>query len=275
MRDVDQLALDPEQRLEHLRRLIERKNQMAGEVEDLEAQLDRLGRDARQGQPDASRRLREAAKGMRDSRLADKILFSRGVVQGRSAEYARNFEEQIGSDLEDVERRIREALGAIGESREQRLARSLDRARDLVNALESLDERMRARAEQQGQEGQPGQGSQSRLQDRQFRRELVERRSELGELREELQREGVDVRELGNILRSLGRLDNQGEIGTPRGLDQLKDAIIPGLKEFEYALRRQLEGPEQQLFLSGSDEVPAEYRKLVEEYYKALSLERR
>ncbi len=94
-------------------------------------------------------------------------------------------------------------------------------------------------------------------------------------MRRALRREGVDVRKMGNILRSLGRLENQREIGTPRGLAQLKDAIIPGLKEFEYALRRQLEGPEQQLFLSGSDEVPAEYRKLVEEYYKALSVERR
>jgi hypothetical protein len=59
-------------------------------------------------------------------------------------------------------------------------------------------------------------------------------------------------------------------------LAELQAAIIRDLKEFEYVLRRELVGAEaRELLLSGSDEVPPEYRELVEEYYKSLAEERR
>ena len=51
----------------------------------------------------------------------------------------------------------------------------------------------------------------------------------------------------------------------------LREGIIPGLKEFEFQLRKAVGGIEEEAFLSGSGEVPEEYRKLVEEYYRNLS----
>jgi len=305
MEDVERLAQDDPQRQERVNRLTERKDEMAEEVRDLESQLTELSRSARGEQPDAAEKLQEAAREMRDSRLADKILFSRGVIQGRSPDYARNFEEQIGSDLDQLESQIREALGAVGESREARLERTLDRTRDLVNALESLDERMGQQQGQEGQEGQQGQRGQEGQQQgqgqqgqrggqpggnpqtgggdfspedmgRQFQSELRQRRGELQELRRELQQEGVDVTQLNELLRTLEVLESLDPIGDPRGMEQLAEAVIPGLKEFEYMLRRQIGGADmEQLFLSGSDEVPPEYRELVEEYYRLLSRNRR
>ncbi|MDH3457463.1 MAG: hypothetical protein OER90_11560 [Gemmatimonadota bacterium] len=313
IRDVERLSDDNPQRSERLRRLMDRKDEMTEEVRDLESQLTELAREARDDQPDAARKLQEAAREMRDTRLADKIAYSRGVIQSRSGDYARNFEEQIGSDLDELEQRIRDAAGAVGESREQRLGRSLDRARDVARGLESLEERMQAAQEgqeQKGQEGRQGQSSESSESSqsseqgggeaerqegqpsgapsgggtgqispddvRQFQGELRQRRGELEELRRELRREGVDVGELDGILRGLRALENRGVIGELRGLAQLGAEIIPGLKEFEYALRRQMIGAEdgEQLFLSGSEDVPPEYRELVEEYYKALSRRR-
>jgi DNA repair exonuclease SbcCD ATPase subunit len=308
MRDVERLSDDDAQRSERLRRLMDRKAEMTDEVRDLESQLTELSREGRDDQPDAARKLQEAARQMRDTRLADKIAYSRGVIQSRSGDYARNFEEQIGSDLEELEQRIRDAAGAVGESREQRLGRSLDRARDVARGLESLEERMQSAREssessqssesseqegQQGenqggraaerQEGQPsgapqggGTGQISPDDVRQFQGELRQRRGELEQLRRELRQEDVDVDELDDIVRGLRALENRGAIGEPRGLAQLGAEIIPGLKEFEYALRRQIIGTEdgEQLFLSGSEDVPPEYRDLVEEYYKALSRRR-
>jgi molybdenum-dependent DNA-binding transcriptional regulator ModE len=298
IRDVERLSEDDPQRSERLQRLMDRKDEMTTEVRDLESQLTEISREARDNQPDAARKLQEAAREMRDTRLADKIAYSRGVIQGRSTEYARNFEEQIGSDLEEVEQRIRDAAGAVGESREQRLGRTLDRARDVASALESLEERIQAAQEgqeaQEGQQGQQEQGGRAAERQRgqpsgaprgggagqispddvrQFEGELRQRRGELAELRRELQQEGVDVGELDDVVRGLRALENRGAIGEPRGLAQLGAQIIPGLKEFEYALRRQIISTEdgEQLFLSGSDDVPPEYRDLVEEYYKALS----
>jgi hypothetical protein len=289
-RDVDRLTGDRTTDRERLERLVERKNAMAEEAQDLERQLTGLARDARDDQPDAADRLREVARAMRDGRVADKILYSRGVVQGREPEYAQAFEEQIEQDLAQVEDGIRDALGAVGESREQRLEESLEDTRDLVQSLESLEDRVRGATEgadeqpgsqpaPQGQQpGQPGgipqggaRGQLSPDERRQFQQELGRRRVELDELRERLSDEGVDVERLGEIageIRSLERLD----IGDPRGLSLLKESVIAGLKEFEFALRRELsvEDPER-YFTGGADDVPPQYRDLVEEYYRSLS----
>ena len=43
------------------------------------------------------------------------------------------------------------------------------------------------------------------------------------------------------------------------------------MKRFEFNLRRQAEMKGSEVFLSGADDVPEEYRKLVEQYYKSLS----
>ena len=58
------------------------------------------------------------------------------------------------------------------------------------------------------------------------------------------------------------------------GLD-LAEQLAQALREFEFAVRRELVGAEAPRFLGGSDEVPAEYRSLVEEYYRSLAEQRR
>ncbi|HWV56688.1 MAG TPA: hypothetical protein VNZ57_04385 [Longimicrobiales bacterium] len=59
-------------------------------------------------------------------------------------------------------------------------------------------------------------------------------------------------------------------------LRQLQRDVINGLKEFEFALRREIEGTSaERLYLAGSNDVPEEYRQLVEEYYRTLSSQRR
>ena len=100
---------------------------------------------------------------------------------------------------------------------------------------------------------------------------MSERRAELEGLREQLLQEGVDVGGIDDILRRMRTLENQRRIGDPRGLTELQESIIPGLKEFEFELRKQLQTGDEPVFLTGSGEVPDQYRQLVEEYYKALS----
>jgi hypothetical protein len=54
-------------------------------------------------------------------------------------------------------------------------------------------------------------------------------------------------------------------------LERLQSAVAEGMKRFEFNLRRQAEAKGSEVFLSGADDVPEEYRKLVEQYYKSLS----
>jgi hypothetical protein len=85
----------------------------------------------------------------------------------------------------------------------------------------------------------------------------------------------VDAGPLEEIARRLERIDGTGPIGTPRGLEQLAEAIL-ALKDFEFALRRQMLGDEAApAVLTAGEDVPAEYRALVEEYYRRLAERRR
>ena len=56
-----------------------------------------------------------------------------------------------------------------------------------------------------------------------------------------------------------------------RVLEGLQTAVVEGMKRFEFNLRRQAEMKGSEVFLSGADDVPEQYRKLVEQYYKSLS----
>ena len=54
-------------------------------------------------------------------------------------------------------------------------------------------------------------------------------------------------------------------------LARLQAAVSDGLRRFEFGLRRKIEGEIGDVLLSGSDEVPAEFKSLVEEYYRSLA----
>ena len=320
-KDVEELRAGDNRELGASTRLMQRKDAMANEVADLDGRLDRMSAEARREQREASRKLQEAANAIRETRLRERILFSKGVVQSGSPEYARSMEEQIGSSVEDVKKRIHDAAGAVREPSERRAGRALDQARDIARGLESLEERARnsegargaegaqgaegQRGErgQQGQEGPQGeegrQGQQGEggregnptassgggqgmrvgggrnltpEQIRQFSREYRERRADAEALRRELSREGVDVSQLDRMIAQLRALESARVYNDPEELQRLQGAVVEGFKGFEFALRRAMEGDlTDRPLLGGTSDVPAEYRKRVEEYYKALA----
>jgi len=87
-------------------------------------------------------------------------------------------------------------------------------------------------------------------------------------LRDRLSQEGQQVTDLDAILDEMRDWEFDG---TPRGIDELRDQVIEGLKLYEYALRRLADadnGPRPAL--ADSDEVPEGYRNAVEEYFRQL-----
>ncbi|TDI48334.1 MAG: DUF4175 family protein [Acidobacteria bacterium] len=333
--EVSKLSAQGQGSGERLKRIFERKDELAEQVANLESQLDRMARDSRSEQKEASRKIQEAANSIRDTKLKEKIRYSKGVVQGRSGQYADNFETVIGEDIESLRDRLGEARGAIGKSEQDKVAEAINQTRDLVRNLESLSERIRERREaeqgeraeldrrgqgrqgqegqqqgregqegqqgqaQHGQEGQQGQRSQggasgpssigpgdqtggggyqpgqfSTEELRQLRREFHERVSDAEALRQDLARQKLNVPDLGEIIRRMKEFDKKQIYLNPLGLEQLEEEVLTDLKQFEYWLRRELEGlTEGELYVAGSDQVPAGYRNLVEEYFRALSRE--
>jgi hypothetical protein len=315
-------------RQEQLKQLLERKDAQAGEVGNIERQLDKTASDFRRERQQASRKVQEAADTIRDSRLRDKIRYSKGVVQGAPPDQAAGFEEQIGADIEAVEAKLREAAGAVGTPERDARAEALARARGLVRGVESMNQRLGqqrqqggARGQTAGQQGRGGQqggqrsegqqpgaqageggrqsgqaqggqraGGQQMAGDqaggrmdgggafdpRQFQREARERRGEADALRRELQALGIDARELDALINNMRALDSARVYTDFDEATRLQGQLVDGFRRFEFDLRRTLGAAgADQLLLGGSDDAPAAYKKLVEDYYRALAKDRK
>jgi len=376
-------------------RLVDRKKELEGDVRQLESKLDRMARDSRREHAEASRKMEEAVRGMRENRLADRIQASQrlaqALTQGRaSPDYARQFESAIGEGVEEMRQKVNEAASASrGEGDRQQASKSLDRARDLVRGQESLNERIRQRrlgeggqqdsaggaqgargaqgtqrgqqggernaqgqqgggqrdgqqqnaqgGQQQGQQGQNGQQGQAGQQGRsgqqgqqgqsgqqgqgghsgqqgqggrmggnaqgnqpqggiatpggntpgsggvpngrldpedvrQFAREFREQRQSAEALRRDLKQMGVDPADLDRMIEQMRQLESGRNYDDPVSLERLQQQLIEGLKAFEFALRRQVEGDDRgRPVLGASGDVPAGFRQMVDEYYRSLS----
>ena len=347
-RDVEQLGAAGADRAERQRRLDERKQGMEERVKALASDLDRLGREARRTNPRAARASQDAASSIRESRLGDKIRYSRDVMRGGgSPAYSRNLEGSIQQDLDSLAQRVADAAGTAvaGRDSAQRTSRALAQPRDLVRGLSSLDDRLREREQRgaagrdgqqgaaqgqgQGQQGagQPGPGQQGRgkgqgqgqgkgqgqgqgqgqpgqagggsgnrpgglsggsgqggpggvgrgetftaEEARQLSRELRARREAAQQLRRGLQGAGVDTKDLDRAIARLGALDGEKVLGNAEAMQQLRAGVVEDLKAFEFALRRKLGAAETGgPALGGSESVPAQYREMVNEYFKSLA----
>ena len=60
-------------------------------------------------------------------------------------------------------------------------------------------------------------------------------------------------------------------IRTSQELARLQSFVAESLKRFEFGLRRKVDADKNAIALTGSDEVPEEFRKLVEQYYRSLA----
>ena len=152
--------------------LAQRKEAMDAKVADLQNQLEKLANQMRRDEKDAARKLDEAAGSIRDKRIREKIRYTQRVLQqgaGSQQQYARGMEDDIGANLDALQRKIGEAAGAVGrQSKQDSLGRAADKTRDLVRGMESLDQRMRDRAQQaRGQQNQLGKAQEGKGQNSQ------------------------------------------------------------------------------------------------------------
>jgi flagellar motor protein MotB len=91
-------------------------------------------------------------------------------------------------------------------------------------------------------------------------------------LRQQLAQEGRDVSDLDRAIEGMRRLTEARAYGDPLEFVKLQSAVVDDVKQFEFNLRKQILGEQKEkLFMSGSADVPEGFRKLVEDYYKALS----
>ena len=345
------------QRQERVEQLSQRKEELASRVGELEQQVNRTAGDIARQEREASRKMSEAAGTLRDRAVRDRIRWSRSMMRaGLQPGDAQALDRDITSTLDSVRDKLREAEQALGRSAPDAMGQALDKARELARGMESLDQRMRERAQrgqqgqqgqqgrgqqgqqgqqgregqqgqqgqsgqqgEQGQSGQQGQGGQQGQQGqqggqggqnagnrtvdgrggygdttgawrdgawgggdrrpgnfnpediRQFRGEVRQWLNDAEQLRRLVQGQRLDARQLEEVLRGLRALQDDRVYQNAEELQRLQSQVTENMKRFEFGLRRRAEGANAQPVLSGSDEVPEQFRKMVEQYYKSLS----
>jgi hypothetical protein len=104
---------------------------------------------------------------------------------------------------------------------------------------------------------------------RQFRAEIRQLASSADQLRRSVGKE--DQAAVAEMLKKLRALDSDQVFKDPAQFDRLQMQAADAVKRFEFNLRRRAELKGNEVLLSGDGDVPEEFRKLVEEYYKSLS----
>jgi hypothetical protein len=94
------------------------------------------------------------------------------------------------------------------------------------------------------------------------------------DFRNQLQAAGGSRQELqaaDEVIRALQSMANREQAGNIRGLNDLTAAALDSLKKLEFELRQRTDTTSDELYLSSTEEAPARYRPLVNDYFRELS----
>lgn len=282
---VRALSDDAQQRSEGITALQERKAHMTQETRVLESDLERLSTSAREQREASARALRDAARSMREERLAERIERSAAALKDFKSEDLLRVESKIGTAFDQLSERLAAALTTLEQAGDAPRAQRLERLRDLVRNMESLQERLARRArglrqskDAAGASARAGAssaagGGRSGIEDiAGFQRDFRGQRADLEALSADLDRSGHRARDIGALVAALRKLEQADAYQDPRAVLQRQAALIAALKELEFELRKDVDkAPAPTLTLSGNDKVPAEFRRLVDEYFRDLS----
>jgi hypothetical protein len=93
-------------------------------------------------------------------------------------------------------------------------------------------------------------------------------------VRRQLQQAGIapkDLTPVDDVVKALQALGNEKNLQNPSGLQELYQTAVQRFKTLEFEIRKRVDTTSEQLFLYGSEDVPASFRSLIEEYYRTLS----
>ena len=80
-----------------------------------------------------------------------------------------------------------------------------------------------------------------------------------------------DLRAVDDVLKALRSLESSKNLGDPVEMQQLTAAALDKLKKLEFDLRKRVDTTNNDMFLSGSEELPAKFKDPIAEYYRQLA----
>jgi len=248
-----------------LQDIAEAKGQVGDQLERLKDDLEFLSLRATADQPQSAKVLRQAREEINDKGLKQKIERSKLFLRPNSLERSLTAENDLAKALEQLAERVRSAQDKFPLPDRAQLARNQDRTRETMSEFLDLQRRLNRM-----QRRPPLPGQEEAL-SRQYRDQL----QNLQDLADQLPQNAQQTQNLQNQLRRAVSLGNEPWKFDRDDWDELRQDVGKALIDVHRVLGNRIEGVEkrEKLFMARDEEVPPQYRDLVNKYYESLSKE--
>lgn len=300
-------GMQPQMR-QQAEQLANEKDKMAGDVEQLEKDMQKAARELAGTQPGASARVREGLSDLQQNEAKLRMKYSAQYIRQGQGGFMVPREAPITETLDKVAQDLRQAQGAIKAGSQDGAQGDTAQSLARVERLRSQMQQMGNRGQQQngqpqggqyGQYGQPGGGPLGgntqyggayrgprngygrytpegvydvpNLQPMDPGRAIQEATRVLNEMRQQYKDNPDIAREITDLEREISRL-TVGDIASQELQNRINREVLPNLEGLELRLRRQLEEQGSGQVRSGAtDKVPPGYTDAVAEYFRKLS----
>ncbi len=275
--------------------LANQQRQLQRDLESLEENLDNLQEQLNQENPEAAENVADASERLSQEQTAEDMATAQRALQWRSLQSADLNQQEVVETLEQAQADLQQARANMAQTEEEQLEAALEQ-------LETFEEQMQdMQREQEGMEGQE-QSEEQQQREQQLaeqNQQLTERMQEAQEAMQNAQ-EGQQPGQEGQQPGQEGQTENDTEMA--RGgvesyreikelwlemLDSMQppsrsnrsrplpnyELAIRSLQKLESALEERLNQLQEkkQLTQVAKEDVPPEYRKLVDNYYESLA----
>lgn len=292
--DVNELSSQEENLETRLKEAQHQQSQIREEMTDANKQLQSLVKQSREAQNEISREMNKVSQDIERFGIDEKMQQAEKLLQEKQVRSAQRAEKELAASMEKLEEEMTRLRGLMAETEEEKLDLALSQTRRLRDQLESMRREAQSleRGEQSGQaegqqmsgaRGQPSQAGpgESGRGGRDLDPETLERwQDELAQSRNDLERLQQTVRMDTSLARNAGRIHEnlQGVVRTFSGgvedrWQLIQQQVLDPLKHLEAELAQKLEllQNQEKWFLARDEQIPAEYKELVEKYYEVLS----
>jgi len=242
-------------------RMSTQQRQMRSNLNRLQRDIENVNQNLRSSSPEASKHVEQALRTIQRDEVKRDMTAVQRNLQWRNLEFAQLKQEEILDSLSDMEDELQSARTKLATTEEERLENALEQLAKWEEKLEDIKREMEALREQEPLD----QEQKQRLQ------ELAQEQSELRERAEQMQ-ELADGLNMDNQWRDWMRtMRNWRGAWNSRFADY--DMVLRNLDILQRAMEEQLDliQEKKRLVQVRQENVPPEYRILVDSYYESLS----
>lgn len=266
---------------EGLQNLTQKRKNMLDQLESIESQARTIEENARQENPKIATELKNIQNAIQREDIKRNMEGSKELLKKGWLTYADMIEEEIKLGIDAVDEKVRQLQAGGQVSEEEMLNRSLEDTRELMwrfqESMAQVQGEQQANENRQDQEGsQQQQGNRGGRPNRNDAARMGRLMEQANEMLQRMERNFQNNQNLRQQLNNTQRLFGQDNVGTLLGEnaeEYFKNKVYDPLSQLETQLLKRLDEIELQkkLYSLRKEEVPSEYKRLVDKYFESIS----